>query len=135
MFRASNIERTGTRDLTFSTFVRHLPGVRHIDIDMVQVCPRCAACEVVAECSSSATKSTTYLRGIAERMRCVALYVRHEPHDLKLEGDVTVWAWSPETGYRERPDRHVVCVHGAWFAELYDFLLAVHTQHTEDCEA
>ena len=133
MYRASNIERTGARDLTLSTFARHIPDVRHVDIDLMQVCPRCDQPEMVMEASSSADKSTVYLRRLAERAQVVAVLVRHQPHDLALERDVTVWAWRPETGYHPTRDRHVVAVHGAWFPDLLDYMVAIHNEHAAVC--
>lgn len=66
--RDSNVERSSERDLTLSREVRSVPGVRHWDLDMLQVCPYCCDDVVLIESSRDSQKPTRYLRRHAQRL-------------------------------------------------------------------
>jgi hypothetical protein len=47
---AANVERTGKRKVTrLSSIARKIEGVRHVDLDLTQWCPKCKRPEIFAE--------------------------------------------------------------------------------------
>lgn len=95
VYRVSNIERTGQRDDTVSSFVRHIPNVRHIDVDMLQVCERCKRVQVLFEASADPRKATTYLRNLQRDLTypTIVLRVIHTAFDRDHSHPVKVTTW------------------------------------------
>jgi hypothetical protein len=96
-------------------------GLRHFDVDMVQMCRLCAAPEAVFEASADPGKQTTFLRSVARRMSVPALLVIHQPNDMKLEHPITVTRWDAD-GF---PTSRGVMTWADFHAEL----LALHEDH------
>jgi hypothetical protein len=70
----NNIERTGDRDLDFSTFMRSPKGVKVCDIDPSPVCPMCGEFKAIFEAKRVmlpdkiwALRNTEYVRKLAAR--------------------------------------------------------------------
>lgn len=123
---ASNRERTGARDLTLSTAVRFVPNVRHIDLDMVQVCPECRCPEVLMEASADPTRAATFVRKMSGMLGVYALRVIHQPNDLNLLGTIDIDLWKPMDG------SHAEYRGKSW--EFFHWLLSrIHDKHAESC--
>jgi hypothetical protein len=101
--RASNVERTGKRDMTLSTQLRKVGGkdtlsdnVRHKDGDFQQYCHKCKKVLVWMEGSADPNRATTYIRAAAEDTKhtSIAMKVVHHPNDIKgTKGVREVIAW------------------------------------------
>lgn len=85
-----NAERTGERKVTrLSTVARTIPRVRHVDIDLVQYCPKCKKPQVFAEVKSHVIPDSQWdqMRRHADAYghKCIALLVVEVP-DSELLG-------------------------------------------------
>ena len=127
----TNVERSGVRDLTLSTACRGdgssgptgLRGLRHLDLDMYQYCPK-PDCPspflIVMEASTSQSKSYRLSRQIADRLGCeYAWLITHVSQDIKLEHPVTVTDM--------RSDK-VILANGTW-DQFRSKLSYVHANH------
>ena len=91
----SNRERSGDRDLTFSSAMRRVPNVRHADLDLYQYDPATREVEVVFEVSSDPRKSSDLTRRIARRLQAYAVLLIHRYNDHEHRFPVTVSVWDP----------------------------------------
>ena len=91
----SNRERSGARDLSFSSAMRRVPNVRHADLDLYQYDPATREVEVVFEVSSDPRKSSDLTRRIARRLQAYAVLLIHRYNDVRHEHPVTVSVWDP----------------------------------------
>ena len=121
-----NVERTGERKVTrLSAVARRVSGVRHVDIDLVQWCPRCKKPQMFAEVKSHLIPDTQWeqMRRHADVYghRCIALLVVEAPEselvgvrvytseDKKLNGIV----WGDEE-YLRRVLARARDIHECW---------------------
>lgn len=81
--RASNVERSGYRDMTVSTMARpigedkqYTDNLRHIDSDLRQTCTKCSLPTVLIEDSTDDTKRITYTSALAEALPHTVFSVR-----------------------------------------------------------
>ncbi len=134
---SANVERTGHRDLTVSAASRLPEGVRHFDVDIAQVCPRCEQVELVVEGSADPNKPSRYLRNLAERLSIPALVVIHTAGDLEQRFPINMQLWLPPgtetvgnlpTGYRKQ-DRARLYLKVGWSA-YHAILRYVHALHS-----
>lgn len=73
----NNGEITSRRHLILSTVCRRVEGVRHIDIDMAQTCPRCLQPECFMEATSSNHRNFNLTTRLAQVFRVPSLLVVH----------------------------------------------------------
>lgn len=95
--------RRGTdTDLSLSNMLRAVPGVGHIDIDALTVCPTCSSPTCVIEASSDGmkgtqlqdkSKATSMSRKIARTLDVPTLLLQHHVKDDSHEHPVSVTAW------------------------------------------
>lgn len=122
---------TGFRNnLGLSRACREIPGLRHIDVDMVQWCRDCKQPEVFIESTSSAVKQTQVTRIIATHCNAPTMLLKHSFDDTEHEYEVSIYIWDPgKLGRFDEPDRKLVNV--PW-SKMQEVLLWFHNRH--ECE-
>lgn len=95
----------GKTDFSMSNMLRVIPGVRHLDFDMVIACPDCHVPEVFVEASSDGMKDTaleskqkgsSMTRKLAGQSGAFALVLHHHVGDSKHEKPIYAYFISPE---------------------------------------
>jgi hypothetical protein len=121
----SNVERTGTRDLTLSRALRKIPDVRHIDIDMLQYCPLCRKIEVVVEASADPRKASDLARRVGKQLTANTVLIIHRYNDDDQQYPVIVSTWTP-TGLKVYDKREM-----SW-DEYLQLMHDFHTYHLDE---
>lgn len=117
-------------NLPLSRAARRVPGLRHIDIDLVQWCRRCREPEVYIEATSAAEKNTQVTRILASHAGAPTILLRHAYDDRELEHPVHIYLWEPGRVERhDEPDQEIVNTTWKKFQEV---LLWLHRKH--ECE-
>ena len=117
-------------NLPLSRACREIPGLRHIDVDMVQWCKDCKQPEVFVEATSAAVKNTLVTRIIASYCGAPTLLLRHSYDDRDHEYEVSVYLWEPGKVRRnDRPDQELLNV--PW-SKFQDILMWLHRKHECD---
>lgn len=122
----SNVERTGTRDLTLSRALRLVPDVRHVDIDMIQYCPKCRKVEVVVEASADPRKASDIARRVGKQLTATTVLIIHRYNDDDREHPVIVSTWT-FAGLKVLDKREM-----SW-TEYLQLMHDFHTYHLEEC--
>lgn len=91
--RSSNVERSGSRDLTLSHWSRPIgtgehaktDNVRVFDGDMMVVCNRCKLVVIFMEASADENRSVTFTKKLAESVKhdAVAMRIIHAKNDKR----------------------------------------------------
>ena len=120
----SNRERSGERDLCFSSALRRVPDVRHIDVDAIQYDPVTRAPEVVVEASSDERKASDLARRFARRLDAYTVLIIHRYNDVNHQYPVTVSCWTPA-------GRKILSKAEMSWRDFVDYMRHLHDLHRE----